>query len=321
MVRTQRLIMQSRRSLQQWCLRQAVTIASAAFFPLALGRSQSHDPTLAAHLLNDQPPGFVHSNLPKPLAGLERIAKNGGTCRKGHGALPCRNRGRSITAPRDQTGSFNKDRRHRVRGISARMSGSGPSKGYSIVEENKAWESSFGALTIYERVVEHPDDDPNPSAEDGEAGGTPDGGMPLITKPAVRSDNKRKLRWHVWGSPMCNFTSVVIFPYDSRTDTCSLIHEFSPGVGKRTLSIPGGMFEASKHRDILHAAKDELNEEAGLMGGTWYPLSVDGIPQDKYSLNLLYPFLVVDSNIDPHPKPLDAEEDITVEHGIQIEEV
>ena len=41
-------------------------------------------------------------------------------------------------------------------------------------------------------------------------------------------ENKRKqVKWHVMGSPVCNFSSVVIFPFDSRSKTCTLIQEVS----------------------------------------------------------------------------------------------
>ena len=41
----------------------------------------------------------------------------------------------------------------------------------------------------------------------------------------------------------------------------------------------------------------------GLQGGTWYQLSPRGVPKDKYSKDRVVPFLVVDGNIDPNPRP------------------
>jgi hypothetical protein len=80
------------------------------------------------------------------------------------------------------------------------------------------------------------------------------------------------------------------------------------------------MFEPARHRDALHAAREELNEEAGLTGGTWYKLSERGVPKDKYSKDVLVPFLVLDGDLDPRPRAQDPGEDVSVEHGVPLSE-
>jgi len=56
------------------------------------------------------------------------------------------------------------------------------------------------------------------------------------------------------------------------------------------------------------------------MGGTWFALAPEGIPQDKYSRNRLHPYLVIDSSIDPNPRRQDDTEQIEVEHFVSLDE-
>ncbi|EKX49575.1 hypothetical protein GUITHDRAFT_104537 [Guillardia theta CCMP2712] len=182
------------------------------------------------------------------------------------------------------------------------------------VQEDIAWESPYGVLTVYERRIRMQDDDGGGGGPDGNGGGG-GGGNSDDYPPLVGGLKKegKVVRWHVVGSPLGNFSSVVVFPFDSRTKTCWLIREIQSGV-------PGGLFEEKKHKDLLQAARDELNEEAGLMGGTWIALAPEGIPQDKYSRNRLHPYLVIDCMRDPNPKPKDDDEIIEVEQGVALEE-
>jgi hypothetical protein len=173
-------------------------------------------------------------------------------------------------------------------------------------------------MTIYERTVRFPDDVPGGS--DPEGGGGDDDAPGLAKLEPSASGEGKTVKWHIVGCPLGNFSSVVIFPYDSRTGTCSLIHEYCPGVHDTKSGIPGGLYEERKHEDLLNAARDELNEEAGLMGGTWFALAPEGIPQDKYSRNRLHPYLVIDPAIDPNPRRQDETEKIQVEHGVSLSE-
>ena len=187
---------------------------------------------------------------------------------------------------------------------------------YQVLGESVLWESPFGAMTIYERTVRFPDNDPG-------GGSNPDGDgdddVPSLAKLDASGEGKT-VRWHIVGCPLGNFSSVVIFPFDSRTGTCSLIREYCPGVHDVKSGIPGGLYEQGKHANLLNAAQDELNEEAGLAGGTWFALAPEGIPQDKYSRNRLHPYLVIDSTIDPNPRRQDDTEQIEVEHGVSLDD-
>jgi hypothetical protein len=202
----------------------------------------------------------------------------------------------------------------RVRPVRTATAMSANTKEYQVLGESVLWESPFGAMTIYERTVRFPDDDAG-----GSAGGGGGDDVPSLAKVDGLSESKT-VRWHIVGCPLGNFSSVVIFPYDSRTGTCSLISEYCPGVDGVKSGIPGGLYEERKHSDLLNAAQDELNEEAGLIGGTWFALAPEGIPQDKYSRNRLHPYLVIDSSIDPNPRGQDDTEQITVEHGVSLAE-
>jgi hypothetical protein len=202
----------------------------------------------------------------------------------------------------------------RVRPVRTATAMSANTKEYQVLGESVLWESPFGAMTIYERIVRFPDDDAG-----GSAGGGGGDDVPSLAKVDGLLEGKT-VRWHIVGCPLGNFSSVVIFPYDSRTGTCSLISEYCPGVDGVKSGIPGGMYEERKHSDLLNAAQDELNEEAGLTGGTWFALAPEGIPQDKYSRNRLHPYLVIDSSIDPNPRGQDDTEQIAVEHGVSLAE-
>jgi len=171
-------------------------------------------------------------------------------------------------------------------------------------------------MAVYERTVRFPDHSPSGGDPDGDD----DSDVPALAKKLDSSAEGKTVRWHIVGCPLGNFSSVVIFPYDSKTGTCSLIREYCPGIHDIKSGIPGGLYEERKHTDLLNAARDELNEEAGLMGGTWFALAPEGIPQDKYSRNRLHPYLVIDSSIDPNPRRQDDTEQIEVEHFVSLDE-
>lgn len=304
-----------------------------------MGRSQSHDPGLvhafAAEAKKERPQsGFVNSPLPRPLAGLERIASGPNVCRKGHGALPCKaeiagavngragqDRGRpssqmntgkrqgSVRAPRYKSS--------RSRALSVRRARAVP----TVEGEELVWSSAVSGIAVYERTLKPPKELPEPGGggeEDGEGG--PDG-MPL----ARREDGgevESLVKAHVWGHPRGNFSSVFVFPYDSRTRTCSVIRQYCPGTGRRETSLPGGRWDGSSSArggaDLLEAARTELRAEAGLDGGTWVALCPDGIPQDANSKNRVHPFLVIDSQMN---MPLGGKDGVEVEHGVRLDEV
>jgi len=111
--------------------------------------------------------------------------------------------------------------------------------------------------------------------------------------------------------------SIVVFAWDSRTCTATLIREYHPGVNKWMYGTVAGMYEPSKHSTPLEAAMFELEEEAHLRSDIWIPLLEDvdvSVPFDKYSSNMFYPFLAVDCTGVDNPRPMDDEEFIAVEH-------
>lgn len=68
----------------------------------------------------------------------------------------------------------------------------------------------------------------------------------------------------------------------------------------------------------------QLEEEAHLEGGTWYPLcdhAATSINADKYNTNEFFCWLVVDPDITTTPRPMDDEEFIEIERGISMQTV
>lgn len=66
----------------------------------------------------------------------------------------------------------------------------------------------------------------------------------------------------------------------------------------------------------------QLDEEAHLHGGTWYPLGErvnTSICADKYSTNEFFCWLVVDPVITSTPRALDDEEFIEIVRGVSMQ--
>jgi hypothetical protein len=86
--------------------------------------------------------------------------------------------------------------------------------------EGVVWESDGGFLSVFERTMELPDPDEPPGEGDESAGGTGGGDELGGASPGIGSlgrVRRQTVRWHVTGSPRCNFTSVVVFAYDTRS--------------------------------------------------------------------------------------------------------
>ena len=83
------------------------------------------------------------------------------------------------------------------------------------------------------------------------------------------------------------------------------------------------MFEPHKHSSALESAQFELEEEAGLRSSRWLSLLEEGVsaPFDKYSNNTFFPFLALDCEEVPQPRPLDDEEHISVLRNIGHEQL
>ena len=130
--------------------------------------------------------------------------------------------------------------------------------------------------------------------------------------------------------------SIGVFPWNTVTSTTTLIREYHPGVGKFQYGVIGGMFE-SKHTTSLECAQFELEEEAQLKSDTWIPLlspspsssSSDTLTTtsssiltngpvsfDKYSDNVLYPYIALDCQHVDIPRAPDDDEYIVIEKNI-----
>lgn len=113
--------------------------------------------------------------------------------------------------------------------------------------------------------------------------------------------------------------STVVFTWDTKNNTTTLLKEYYPGTHQVMYGTVGGTYEEIKHKNLLQCAKDELEEEANLKSDRWYPLidnDNNGIPFDKYSNCILHPYLALDCVLLDNPKPIDVDEWITIEHGV-----
>ena len=116
-------------------------------------------------------------------------------------------------------------------------------------------------------------------------------------------------------------SAVLIFVWDTKTKTATLLREYMPASHDILFGISAGLVEKKHNDSVLQAAHDELEEEAHLIGGTWIPLSESPSAMDKYSLTTVHAFLVLDPIHTKNPKPPDAEEDIEVVSGVTIPEI
>lgn len=117
---------------------------------------------------------------------------------------------------------------------------------------------------------------------------------------------------------------VVVFTWDTRTRTTTLVQEFYPGPQKLMLGAVGGVYEPKKHRTVLECAQYELEEEAQLRSDKWISLldkDSKGMPFDKYSDNILFPYLAIDCETVTNPKPIDTTEWIAVERNVSYARV
>ena len=119
---------------------------------------------------------------------------------------------------------------------------------------------------------------------------------------------------------------MIIFAWDSKTKTATIVREYMPGCHKVLGGLAAGIIETcpDKHdSDPLVAAQHELEEECHLAGGTWYRLTDEGVtvPMDKYVQTKITPYLVVDPAIVEDPRELDEEEEIEIVRGVKPDEI
>ncbi|CAM9577720.1 unnamed protein product [Ascophyllum nodosum] len=118
--------------------------------------------------------------------------------------------------------------------------------------------------------------------------------------------------------------SVLVFIWDTQTNTTTILKEYYPGMNRLMYGIVGGNYEPDKHSSPLQAAACELEEEAHLHEGTWYTLmknedTVAGA--GKYSTQIFHPYLVVNPVVKGEPRGLDDGEFIEYIRGVSLEEV
>mmetsp|Transcript_19333 Transcript_19333/g.28610 ORF Transcript_19333/g.28610 Transcript_19333/m.28610 type:complete len:244 (-) Transcript_19333:15-746(-) len=117
---------------------------------------------------------------------------------------------------------------------------------------------------------------------------------------------------------------VLIFAWDSKSKTATLIREYNPGPNKILNGIAAGLVEADKHGSCYEtAARHELEEETNLSGGAWFRLLHEGkaMAMDKYMMSEVVAYLVVDARKVENPRPLDYEEEIEIVDGVSVEGV
>ncbi len=88
--------------------------------------------------------------------------------------------------------------------------------------------------------------------------------------------------------------------------------------------LAAGIVESAKHNsDFDEAARQELEEECHLSGGTWHRLlnPNTSMAMDKYVVTEIVAYLVIDPTKVANPPPLDAEEDIEIIEGVSIKEI
>ena len=120
--------------------------------------------------------------------------------------------------------------------------------------------------------------------------------------------------------------AVIIFAWDSKTKTATIVREYMPSCHKVLGGLAAGIIETcpDKHdSDELLAARHELEEECHLAGGTWHRLTDDGvtIPMDKYVQTRITPYLVIDPVTVEDPRELDAEEEIEIVRNVSADEI
>jgi hypothetical protein len=113
-------------------------------------------------------------------------------------------------------------------------------------------------------------------------------------------------------------SAVLVFAWDSKTKTATLIKEYMPGCNKRLYGIAAGLVEEKHGERPEVAAEHELEEEMHLRGGRWIPLTIKSTCMDKYATTMIDAFLVIDPVPEPNPKPLDEEEDIEIVSKVSV---
>mmetsp|Transcript_28670 Transcript_28670/g.34924 ORF Transcript_28670/g.34924 Transcript_28670/m.34924 type:complete len:230 (+) Transcript_28670:11-700(+) len=115
--------------------------------------------------------------------------------------------------------------------------------------------------------------------------------------------------------------AVLIFAWNSRTKTATLLREYNPAPCKILYGPAAGLIESKHGSDPLVAARHELEEELHLKGGTWYPLNKKTVPMDKYVVTEINAYLVLDAEEVLDPRERDAEEFIEIVKDLTVDDI
>eukprot|EP00537_Pseudo-nitzschia_pungens_P011471 CAMPEP_0172392224 /NCGR_PEP_ID=MMETSP1061-20121228/8419_1 /TAXON_ID=37318 /ORGANISM="Pseudo-nitzschia pungens, Strain cf. pungens" /LENGTH=287 /DNA_ID=CAMNT_0013123021 /DNA_START=81 /DNA_END=940 /DNA_ORIENTATION=+ len=147
-------------------------------------------------------------------------------------------------------------------------------------------------------------------------------GWRTVLRRTVRMRNGRVVDFDLVGQTTGE-AAVLVFAWDTRTKTATLIKEYMPASHRVLWGLAAGLVEDKKHgRDTEVAARHELEEECHLTGGReWIPLLTKPAAMDKYATTTIQCYLVIDPEHEEDPKPLDDEEDIEIVAGVTIPEI
>ncbi|OBZ87778.1 hypothetical protein A0J61_04182 [Choanephora cucurbitarum] len=147
-----------------------------------------------------------------------------------------------------------------------------------------------------------------------------------VWNKTTQFDDGRVVEWDVVGHNTPYPTFVVVFTFDTKKKTTTILKEYAQGTNEVKYTCVAGSFDRRKHANILEAAQHELSEEAHLKGGEWINLlpedhSADGISELKWGRNRFIPYLCLDPVQDDAPMARDAEEYIQVVRDVSIEDL
>ncbi|KAI8098836.1 uncharacterized protein BX664DRAFT_344970 [Halteromyces radiatus] len=135
----------------------------------------------------------------------------------------------------------------------------------------------------------------------------------------------RIIEWDVVGHHTPYPTFVVVFTFNTKTKTTSILKEYAQGTNEIKYTCVAGSVDRRKHQSPLESAQHELSEEARLTGGEWICLlpegQKDGISELKWGRNRFVPYLCIDPQQDNEPRQRDEEECIQVVNNVEIDDL
>ena len=135
--------------------------------------------------------------------------------------------------------------------------------------------------------------------------------------------------YDVVGHPSSNFKFICVAPFHSPQYTNSgqpeftIIREYSQGSNKECIVLPSGCYETGKHNCLEDVVRQELHEEAEIVGGTTVKLIPPehlGFLETKWCRNRLHPFLNIDGIKSINTSEKDAEEFSQIAERVTLKE-